>query len=91
MEEIVTYLLDRGANASVQDAFGTTPLCEAVKRGRMGVVRILIEADAELALKVRACSRTVHLPHYLSRCIDNYGSDLYPFHTVSQFRTNTDG
>ena len=69
----MSYLLDRGANASIQDAFGTTPLCEAVKKNRMGVVGILIEANAELGLKVLLSSPILCLLQYISTCIHNYG------------------
>lgn len=42
-EEVTTFLLDRGADASVRDREGMTPLLRAASHGRLAVVRLLFQ------------------------------------------------
>jgi ankyrin repeat protein len=56
-EEVVVYLLDKGAEPTFQDQTGNTPLMLAVRSGRPRVARRLLEQMGEGWLEARCQSR----------------------------------
>ena len=47
---VVSALMTSGANANVQDRWGNTPLCDAIREGHTQVARLLRKHGAELLL-----------------------------------------
>merc|ERR1719334_2420284 len=50
--DMASYLLDRGASLHVRDAFGRTPLVDAVERKHVGIVKLFRKAGAHLAAHI---------------------------------------
>ena len=49
---MASYLLDRGASLHVRDAFGRTPLVDAVERKHVEIVKLFRKAGAHLAAHI---------------------------------------
>ena len=47
-EDLVVWLLSKGADPNVQDAWAETPLSRAVERGSYGVINTLLSAGADV-------------------------------------------
>lgn len=47
-EDVVRFLLEKGANVNIQDSAGNTPLLYASRYGHEGIARILIDAGANV-------------------------------------------
>lgn len=62
-EEVVAFLLSKGAQASTSDTGGETPFMSACRGGRIGVVRLLLQHIGTQALMERDDIRTTAL-HY---------------------------
>jgi ankyrin repeat protein len=52
-KEVVSFLLDQGAEADVRDGFNTTPLMDACEGGRLEVVQLIFDATGGAGLEER--------------------------------------
>jgi tRNA (uracil-5-)-methyltransferase len=52
-EEIVSLLIQNGAEINLADSTGASPLCTAASKGALGVVSTLMEAGAEMQIRLR--------------------------------------
>ncbi len=59
--ELVTFLLEKGANPNSQDSFtGETPLLKAVSWGQIEVVRLLLDAGADTKIRDNTGRTVLH-------------------------------
>ena len=48
---MIRTLISKGANVNTTDKWGKTPLMDAVNQGQLDVVKLLVEADADIEMK----------------------------------------
>lgn len=48
---MIRTLISKGANVNTTDKWGKTPLMDAVNQGQLEVVKLLVEADADIEMK----------------------------------------
>jgi len=70
---IVEYLIEKGAQLEKVDSFGYTPICCAVERGSLDIVKLLVSKGADFKVLFRNGNNLLHLASSYHQC------DIYDF------------